>query len=73
MFQKIVEKFMLTCIITYSYTVTWMALELIIYKAITERLVDDIIMLLFIPIIWIASDKILEYDKKEDNHGKDFE
>lgn len=73
MFQKIVEKFMVTCIIAYSYTTVWMALELIIYKAVTERLVDNIIMLLFMPIIWIASDKILEYDKKENNHGKDIE
>lgn len=44
-----------TCVITLIYCVLWFVLEKIIYGQITPRIVDDIMMLLFIPIIWKAT------------------
>ena len=55
---KFYIKLMLTSLIVFCYSITWIALEAIIYHSIAFRLVDDIMMLLFIPIIWLASDKI---------------
>lgn len=44
-----------TLAITIIYCLIWVILELIIYGEQTARIVDDIIMMLFIPMIWKAS------------------
>lgn len=36
----------------------WQGLDLLIYGEITHRIVDDIMMLLFLPFIWIAVQKL---------------
>lgn len=36
----------------------WQGLELLIYGKITPRIVDDIMMFLFLPFIWIAVQKL---------------
>jgi len=50
------KKVIKTCCIALAYCLVWMALELLIYGQVTSRIVDDIIMLLFVPIIWKAMD-----------------
>lgn len=49
-----VKAIILTCIITILYSLIWMILERAIYKEIQPRIVDDIMMLLFIPFIYYA-------------------
>lgn len=43
-----------TCAITLVYCLIWFGLELALYGKIQGRTVDDIMMLLFIPVIWKA-------------------
>jgi len=38
-------------------SLVWQGLELLIYGEITPRTVDDIMMLCFLPFIWIAAGK----------------
>lgn len=45
-------KILKVCGIMLAYCLIWMALERLIYGQITSRVVDDIMMLLFVPIIW---------------------
>ena len=47
-------RIILTFIVTYIICIVWQKLELILYGAIQNREVDNIIMLIFIPIIYIA-------------------
>jgi hypothetical protein len=69
MFTKTQRRVIFTCLVTYLYCMIWMILEMIIDGVITNRAIDNIIMLLFIPIIWIASDKVCERKKKEKRNG----
>ena len=66
---KTQRRILLTCTITYFYCMLWMVLENIIYGAIINRTVDNIVMLAFIPVIWIASDKLCTRKKKEKKNG----
>lgn len=50
------RKILLVCKIILVYGLIWMALEFFIYGEIQGRIVDDIMMLLFVPIIWKAID-----------------
>ncbi len=45
------QKILLTCIITFIYCMIWSWLEQTLYGEVQGRVVDDIMMLLFIPII----------------------
>lgn len=45
-------KIMLTILITWIYGLIWVGLEYVIDKTITNRLVDNIMLLLFTPIIY---------------------
>lgn len=47
-------KMMKVCTITLAYCLIWMILEKLIYGQITRRTVDDIMILLFVPIIYKA-------------------
>lgn len=49
--KRIIETFLIACI----YCVVWEALEIILYGKKQYRTVDDIMMLLFIPVIYIAT------------------
>lgn len=69
MFTKLQKRILLTCLVVYLYCMLWMVLELLFYGAIINRTVDNIVMLSFIPFIWIASDKLCERKKKEKKHG----
>lgn len=53
------ERIVLTLFIIWLYGWVWMYLENMIYGAIENRLVDNIMMLLFIPFIFIATDKLI--------------
>lgn len=43
-----------TAIWTMIYAFVWIVLEVIIYGNVTDRLIDNIMMLLFIPMIYKA-------------------
>ena len=45
-------KIMWTILTLWIYGVIWIGLEFIIYGEITNRLVDNIMLVLMIPIIW---------------------
>ena len=53
------ERIVLTLFIILLYGWVWMYLENMIYGAIENRLVDNIMMILFIPFIFIATDKLI--------------
>lgn len=57
--KRILERIVLTMFIIWLYGWVWMYLENMIYGAIENRLVDNIMMLLFIPFIFIATDKLI--------------
>ena len=50
-----IKRIFLTLTITYGYCLIWMILEKILYGEVTDRFVDNIIIFLFIPIIYIAT------------------
>jgi hypothetical protein len=58
--DKLALRVLITLIITWMYCNIWMILEKIIDGQVTNRLVDNIIMLLFIPIIYLATKTIVK-------------
>lgn len=58
-------RFCLTSNIILMYCLIWQILEFVIDGRITNRKVDNIIMLLFTPMIWIATDKIIKKKQKK--------
>lgn len=54
------ERIVLTLFIILLYGWVWMYLENMIYGAIENRLVDNIMMILFIPFIFIATNKLIK-------------
>lgn len=65
------RRFCLTNILVLIYCKVWQWLEIIIDGQITSRKVDNIIMLLFIPVIWIATDKLIEEEKEKEDKIKE--
>lgn len=57
--ERIFKRIIATCIITLCYCAVWMLLELIIDGQVLNRKIDNIIMLLFIPIIFIATKNMI--------------
>jgi len=53
--EKILKRFIITGFITLGYSIVWMLLELLIKGQIRDNIVDNIIMGLFIPVIYIAT------------------
>lgn len=53
------ERIVLTLFIIWLYGWVWMYLENMIYGVITNSLVDNIMMILFTPFIFIATDKLV--------------
>lgn len=53
--EKILKRIIITGFITLGYSIVWMLLELLINGQIRDSIVDDIIMGLFIPVIYIAT------------------
>ncbi len=49
---EIIKRILITCAIIQVYCIIWMALEYFIYGAVENRLVDNIMMLLFAPIVY---------------------
>ena len=49
------KRIFLTLIITYGYCLVWMILEKILYGEVINRSVDNIIIFLFIPVIYVAT------------------
>ena len=61
-----ISRFCLTNSIILMYCLIWQILEFIIDGRITNRKVDNIIMLLFTPIIWIATDRLIKKETKKE-------
>lgn len=53
--EKILKRFIITGFITLGYSIVWMLLELLIKGQIRDNIVDNIIMGLFIPVIYIST------------------
>lgn len=53
--EKILKRIIITGFITLGYSIVWMLLELLIEGQIRDSIVDNIIMGLFIPVIYIAT------------------
>ena len=61
-----ISRFCLTNSIILMYCLIWQILEFIIDGQVTNRKVDNIIMLLFTPIIWIATDRLIKKETKKE-------
>lgn len=57
---RILKRIVLTLFITLLYCWAWMYLDNMIYGVIENRLVDNIMMVLFIPFIFIATDVLIK-------------
>lgn len=57
---RIIKRFIFTLFISLLYCWAWMFLEKMFYGAITNRMIDNVMMLLFMPFIYIATDKFVE-------------
>ena len=53
-------RLILTTFITLIYCYIWMCLEKVICGAVTDRPVDNMMMLLFMPIIYLATDVLVK-------------
>lgn len=58
--KRNLERIVLTLFIIWLYGWVWMYLENMIYGAIENRPVDNIMMILFTPFIFIATDKLID-------------
>ena len=71
--RKIMAKnIILTCLVTMIYCTIWTILELIIYKTIQNRLIDNIMIITFVPMIYIAISrtKTIQSNEKVQNNEK---
>jgi len=62
-----IKRIIKTGVWTIIYCITWMVLELIIDGCITDRIVDDVIMLMFIPMIYKAMNEKTQTNLKLTN------
>lgn len=59
-----------TVLLSVMFSVIWWSLELIFYQEIQPRVVDDIMLILLLPIIWKAVEEKerIECDESKENH-----
>ena len=62
-----IKRIIKTGVWTIIYCITWMVLELIIDGCITDRIVDNVIMLMFIPMIYKAMNEKTQTNLKLTN------
>ena len=65
--ESIFKRIIITGFITLGYSTVWMLLELVMEGQIRDSIVDNIIMGLFIPVIYIATKK--GEDKNDSSSG----
>lgn len=58
--ERLIIRFCLTLFITFTYCYVWVWLEQKIDGCIVNRPVDNIMMVLFMPIIFIATDVLIK-------------
>jgi len=58
--ERLIIRFCLTLVITLAYCGVWSWLEQLIDGCIVNRPVDNIMMVLFMPIIFIATDVLIK-------------
>lgn len=59
--KQLSQRWLCTVVITWIYCEIWIIVEKLIHGQNQRNPVDDIMMMLFIPIIWLATKPI--YDK----------
>ena len=50
--KKVLIKIGVTVMVLWVIGLIWCALELLFYGHITHRILDDIVLLIFIPFVW---------------------
>ena len=67
--KKLQLRMLYTLLISCIFCITWIGLEKLITGQIQDRVVDNVIMVLFIPVIWLATspicDKLAAYKEKK--------
>ena len=58
--KRNLERIVLTLFIVWLYGWVWMYLENMFYGSIENRPVDNIMMILFTPFTFIATDKLID-------------
>ena len=58
--ERLITRFFLTLFITLMYCGAWTWIEKLIDGCIVNRTVDNIMMILFMPIIFIATDVLIK-------------
>lgn len=56
MFDRLITRLCMTLFITFMYRAVWIWISQLIDGCIVNRTVDNIMMVLFMPIIFIATD-----------------
>lgn len=57
---RVTLRLLLTLLITWIYCCIWILLEKMIDGHTVNRIVDNIVMMLFVPIIYIATDSMIK-------------
>lgn len=67
--EKLQLRLLCTLLISYILCILWIGLEKLITGQIQDSIVDNVIMILFIPVIWLATspicDKLVEYKEEK--------
>lgn len=58
--KRMLRRIGMTCIIMNCYCLIWMTLEFVIYGKISDNIIDNIMMLLFMPIIFISTENMMK-------------
>lgn len=64
---KRIFRMIYTPVVTLLYCLLWIALEWTIFGEIKDNIVDNLMMLLFVPVIWMALGAV--YDDLRSHHN----
>lgn len=59
--KKMCLRLLCTLFMTYFYCLLWIVLEKLITGQIKDSLVDNVVMILFVPVIWLATSPICDW------------
>jgi len=57
--KKTCLRLLLTLLITYAYCIIWVLLEYFFFGGVENRGIDNIMMTLFIPVIYLATEPLM--------------
>lgn len=58
--KEVIARSLLTIGVLYVYGYIWMAFELVIDGSVTNRPVDNLMMIAFLPVIWLSTKEIYD-------------